>query len=128
MTFALVCLLAIVVSVPFGLLFLLMPESMAAQYGISGWNAGTLVIARLFGVVLLFIAAAALAVRDTTDARIQKSFSTGFALVTAVAMVVALHAVTTGALNSLGWSTVAIYAFFTAAWGSVAFRRTALTR
>lgn len=123
MTFSLVCLLAIVASVPFGLVFLLAPEWIAAQYGISGWNAGTLTVARLFGIALLFTGAAALAVRGTTDARIQKAMSTGFALVSAVATVASLQAVTSGAVNGMGWSTVAIYGAFTAAWATLAMKR-----
>lgn len=123
MTFALVCLLAVLATVPFGLAFLLAPETIAAPYGISAWNAGTLAVARLFGVSLLNIACAALAVRSTTDGRVQKNVSTWFALASAVATITALHSVTTGGINTLGWSTVAIYGFFTLAWASVALRK-----
>lgn len=123
MKFSLVCLLATVTSLPFGAAFLLAPEFTAAQYGISGWNPGTLVVARLFGIALLFTSAATLAVRDTTDAGIQRRVSTGFALASAVATAAAVHDVTTGAVNNMGWSTVAIYGAFTAAWVSVALRR-----
>jgi hypothetical protein len=121
MTFSVVCLLAAIVTMLFGLGFLLAPEMSAAQYGISGWNAGTLLVARLFGIGLINIGVAALAVRDTTDARTRRSMSTWFALIAALALALSLQAVIGGAVNSLGWLSVAIYGFFTLAWASVAF-------
>ena len=124
MNFSLVCLLAIIATVPFGVAFLLAPEVTGAQYGISGWNSGTLFVARLFGVALLYTGGAALAVRSTTNARLQKDISTRFALASIVATVASIQAVVTGAVNTMRWSTVAIYAFFTLAWASVAFRKT----
>ena len=123
MNFSLVCLLAVIVTVPFGAAFLLAPESVGAQYGISGWNPSTLVVARLFGIALLYSGAAALAVRHTRDTRVQKGISTGFAVASILATSASIHAVTSGAVNAMGWSTVAIYGVFTLAWASVAFRK-----
>lgn len=123
MNFSLVCLIGIITTVPFGAAFLLTPEAVGAQYGLSGWNAGTLVVARLFGATLLYAAGALVAVRHTTDVRIEKNIATFFALSSAISAAVSLQAVAAGAVNAVGWSTVAIYAFFTVAWASLAFRK-----
>jgi hypothetical protein len=123
MNFSLVCLIGIFTTVPFGAAFLLTPEAVGAQYGLSGWNGGTLVVARLLGATLLYVAGALVAVRHTTDVRIQKNIATFFALSSAISAAVSVQAVTSGVVNAIGWSTVAIYAFFTVAWASLAFRK-----
>ena len=123
MNFSLVCLIGIFTTVPFGAAFLLTPEAVGAQYGLSGWNAGTLFVARLLGATLLYAAGALVAVRNTTDIRIQKNIATFFALSSAISAAVSVQAVTSGVVNAVGWSTVAIYAFFTVAWASLAFRK-----
>ncbi|HTV00316.1 MAG TPA: hypothetical protein VMF13_07270 [Luteitalea sp.] len=125
MPFSLVCLLGTVTTVPFGLAFLLAPEATGALYGVSGWTAGTALIARLFGVALVHSAGAFVAARHTTDARLQRSMSTFFALAAAIAVIVSLQAVLASAVNALGYSTVGIYAFFTVAWASIALRKAA---
>ena len=123
MNFPLVCLLGIFTTVPFGAAFLLTPEAVGAQYGLSGWNAGTLVVARLLGATLLYAAGALVAVRNTSDPRIQKNIATFFALSSAISAAISVQAVATGVVNAMGWSTVAIYVFFTVAWASLAFRK-----
>jgi hypothetical protein len=123
MNFSLVCLIGIFTTVPFGAAFLLTPEAVGAQYGLSGWNAGTLVVARLLGATLLYAAGALVAVRNTTDVRIQKNIATFFALASVISAAVSVQAVTSGVVNAIGWSTVAIYAFFTVAWASLALRK-----
>jgi hypothetical protein len=123
-TFALVGLLAAVVTLPFALAFLLAPAAVSLQYGIADFNPGTLVVARLFGCMLLFAGGAGLAARHTTDVLLQSRMASWFAAGSLLATLVSVHAAVTGATTSLGWLTVALYGFFTAAWASVAARRT----
>ncbi|BCS34753.1 hypothetical protein TBR22_A39790 [Luteitalea sp. TBR-22] len=120
MTFAAVCLCAVLVTLPFGLAFLLAPEQVSSPYGIMGFNAGTLMVARLFGASLLLVAAAAFAVRTTADGALQRRFSGTFAAASVAAVFVAAHATLTGAVNALGWSTTLIYVLFTLAWTRIA--------
>ena len=63
MNFAVLCVIAIIATAPFGLAFLLAPETTGGVYGIAGWTAGTLSVARLLGVGFLFMAGAAYAAR-----------------------------------------------------------------
>lgn len=117
MTFSLVCLIGACAAIPFGLAFLAAPQATAALYGIEGWNEGTAVIARLFGAQLLYMSAMLWAVKDDTDRDMHRRTAQWMTGASAVAVLVALHGVLTGATNAWGWTTVAIYGFFVAAWG-----------
>lgn len=125
MSFSLLCLLGAIATVPFGLAFLFAPEATAAQYAISGWTPGTLVVARLFGVTFLSLGGAIYAARHSKDLVLQKGVAVALCITSVIATVVAVMGVTAGAINAVGWSTVATYALFTLAWGSVALRKTA---
>jgi hypothetical protein len=116
MNFRLVCVLGFVVTAVFGLGFLLLPELVSSLYGISGWNQGTTVIARLYGGGLLFVASATFAVKGTLDLAIQRSFSFSFAVVSLVCAVLSLQSVTSGSTNAFMWSAVAIFASFVVMW------------
>lgn len=116
MDFRLVCVLGFVGAGIFGLGFLLLPELVSSYYGISGWNPGTILIARLYGVGLLYTASASFAVKGTTDAVVQRTLGFAFAAVSAIGAVLAFLSVSSGGSNALMWSTVAIFAFYTVVW------------
>jgi hypothetical protein len=122
MNFGLVCLLGYVTAGLFGLAFLLAPEVTGALYGVTGWNPGTTGIARYFGIGLLFTAAAAYAVRPTTDHALQRRFAVSFSGASAVGALLSIQLVLSGAMNAMGWSTVAIYVFFAVVWFVVSRR------
>jgi uncharacterized membrane protein YhaH (DUF805 family) len=122
-SFAHVGLLAAIVTVPFGLGFLLLPEALSAQYGIVDFNAGTLLLARLFGCMLLFAGAAAFVARRTSDAELQSRLAGWFSFASLLGMVASWQGTVSGATNALGWVTVATYGLFTVAWGAVAVKR-----
>lgn len=123
MSFNIVCLIGIITALPFGVAFALAPEATSAVYGISGWNSGTTGIARLFGTELLYVAAALFAVRGVTDPLVQRRLAIGFGLASALAVVILVQSIMSGAVNPMTWSSVALYAFFAVAWASVAMRR-----
>jgi hypothetical protein len=125
MNFALLCLISIISSVIFGLAFLLAPESIASVYGIGNWNPGTTTIARLFGIELLYSAGIYFAMKETKDPVIQQRCGWTLAIVSAVALLVAVQSIFSGATNVFMWSVAAIYAFFTVAWGRIALRQAA---
>lgn len=123
MNYSLVCLIGCLSLIPFGLAFLLVPESISSLYGVAGWNPGTTAIARLFGIMMLYIGCAAFAIKDTKDRVVQQRVSLTFAVVSAVAILVSGSSILSGATNSFMWSTVAIHVFFTVAWASIVFRK-----
>ena len=112
MSFRLVCFLGLIGAGLFGFGFLLLPELLSSYYGIGGWNPGTTLVARFYGVGLLYTASAAFAVKDTSDLRIQRAFGIGFAVVSVIGVVLSLLSVTSGGSNGLMWSTVVIFAFY----------------
>ena len=120
MNFKPICLLGTLVCTLFGLAFLLVPLEVAAIYGMVDWNPGQLTVARLLGASMLYIAAALFVLRDLADRPLRRNFATAFAVVSAVAAVVSIHSVVTGATNAMMWSTVVIYGFFAIAWTLVA--------
>jgi hypothetical protein len=123
MNFRVITSIGITVTAAFGLAFVVAPEAVASAYGITGWSAGQLLIARLFGVELLQVAGACLAVRTTDDRSIQRVFAVTLGVVSALAALVTAQAVLAGATNALSWSTVLIYGFFAVAWGRLALVR-----
>jgi len=122
MSFSLVASLGMVLCGFFGLAGLLAPEEIMAPYGITGWNAGTLLIARLWGVLFIFLAANLAAVRTCTDRELQSRFSKYAAASNALAAAVAAHGVLIGSGNALLWSSVALFVFFTVAFGNIGLR------
>lgn len=51
--------MGLIATLAFAWAFLIAPAAVAAQHGVSGWNPGALVVARLFGAARLFLANAA---------------------------------------------------------------------
>lgn len=123
MSFSLVATLSMVLSMVFGLAGLIAPEKLLALYGITGWNEGTLFIARMWGVLFIFLSANLAAVRTATDQHLQSRFSIYAAVSNALAAVVVVHAIVTGCGNNLLWSSVALFVFFMVAFGKVGLRR-----
>lgn len=123
MKFSTLCLLGVVATFPFGLAYVFFPEEASAMYGISGWNASTVVFARLFGAELLCLSAVFLAARAIHDKDVQRWFSIGLAVANCVPIVVLVLALSGGKAGVLTWSAVATYVFFVGAWAWLAMRR-----
>jgi hypothetical protein len=123
MSFRVIALIGIAVTAAFGLAFVIAPEAVASLYGITGWSAGQLLIARLLGVELLSVAGALLAVRNTEDRSMQRVFAIALGAAGVLGALVTAQGVLAGATNALSWSTVLIYAFFALAWGRLVLAR-----
>ena len=89
-----ICTVCVLLSAAFGLMFVVTPGATAQLYGVTANESGTLPIGRYFGAAMFMYAAG------------------GLALATVVGLLVTLHGVTSGALNALGWSRVALSGFF----------------
>lgn len=125
MRFAIVCLIGIIATAPFGLAFLLAPEATGSLYGVTDWTPGTLFVGRLLGVAFLFMAGAAFAARECPDSAFQKRLSLCFCAASVLGVVASAHSTISGAVNAMGWTAAALFAFFTLAWASIALRRRA---
>jgi hypothetical protein len=92
----------------FGLAFVFAPAQLLAQYGLA-IDAGFGLVAQLFGAALIGYAILTWLVRKAGDSEARRAIVLALVISDGVAFVLALIAQLKGMVNSLGWSTVAIY-------------------
>jgi len=97
-----------VLSVLFGIGFLVAPGQVLSNYGIESSPALAL-MSRLFGGTLLALAAIFWSAKDFHDQAAVRSVLIGTGIADVVNLVVAFLSVTSGTVNALGWTTVLIY-------------------
>jgi len=107
-----------VLSLLFGIGFVLAPGQVLSNYGIE--NSPTVALmSRLFGGTLLAIAVILWSARDFHDEAAVRAVLIGLGVADVVNLIVAIMAISAGTTNALGWSTVLIYLL--GAVGSVYF-------
>src|SRR5213595_2182824 len=116
MSFRTLQMLVVLAAAAFGAAFLLIAELVSSFYGVDDWNSGTLVIARLYGVVLLMVAGAAYACLHSEDKALQRRVALVDVSTSALGTLVSVQSVLAGTTNALMWTTVLIFGFFTVAW------------
>jgi hypothetical protein len=104
----------------FGLAFLLMPRPMLELYGIET-QPSVVLMARFFGAALGQLGLVFFLIRDVGDRRTQRGVVIGSFLGTLAGFVVALTGQFWGLVNSLGWTSVAIYGLLLLGYGSFIF-------
>jgi len=92
----------------FGLAFVFAPAQLLARYGLVV-DAGFGLVAQLFGAALVGYAILTWLVRKVGDSEARRAIVLALFISDGVAFVLALIAQLKGLVNSLGWSTVAIY-------------------
>jgi hypothetical protein len=92
----------------FGLAFVFAPAQLLVQYGLT-IEAGFGLVAQLFGAALIGYAILTWSVRKAGDSEARRAIVLALFISDGVAFVLALIAQLKGLVNSLGWSTVAIY-------------------
>jgi len=105
-----------IVVIFFGLGFLFMTQTIMALYGMNV-NSGGIAASRLLGQMYILIALLLWFCRNTSEASTKKAFAISITIGDAIGTVVCLWAVLSGAMNSLGWSAVAIYLLLTIGFG-----------
>jgi hypothetical protein len=109
-----------IIALFFGVVFVLLPEDTMAQYGVKMMPRGAVLVARLFGSALLGIAIITWFARSFSR-EAQRDIILGLFVLDGVGFVVSLLAQLDGAVNELGWSTVAIYLLLTLGFGYFRF-------
>ena len=99
--------IASIVALVFAVGLILMPTFMATTYGF-GTSASEILLARYFGVELLVLGVIYWLAKDFTGAN-ARPIITGSLIGNAVGAVIALMGTLNGVMNSMGWSSVAIY-------------------
>jgi hypothetical protein len=105
-----------VLSVLFGIGFVLAPAQVLANYGIEHSPALAL-LGRLFGGALLTLGIILWLARDFRDDAATRTVLVAALVGDAVNLVVATMGTLSGVVNALGWSTVLIYLFGAAGSG-----------
>jgi hypothetical protein len=96
-----------VLSLLFGIGFVLAPGQVLSNYGVADSTAIAL-MARLFGGTLLAIAVIQWSARDFSEAAVRPILI-GLCIANVVNLVVSIMATMAGTINAMGWSTVLIY-------------------
>ncbi len=97
-----------VIAAIFGLAFVIAPARLLAQYGLVV-DGGFSLVAQLFGAALVGYAILTWGVRKAGDSEARRAIVLSLFISDGVAFVIALIGQLRGLVNSLGWSTVAIY-------------------
>ena len=98
-----------------GVGFVLIPEQVAASYGMAS-SAATLLMARLFGAALVGLALIFWFARDGSSESVRAVFIATIVGNTAGLIVVAMGTIA-GTLNAMGWAAALIYLFGAAGSG-----------
>ena len=100
----------------FGLAFIFVPAQLLAQYGLVV-DASFGLVAQLFGAALVGYAILTWSVRNASDSSARRAIVFALFISDGVAFVLALIAQLKGIVNTLGWSTVAIYLLLAIGFG-----------
>jgi hypothetical protein len=110
-----------VVALVFGLGFAWGPAPLLSQYGVQTDAAG-IVMARFFGAALVQIGVLLYIAQATGDRIALRAMVVAGLVGSLAGLAVALSAQLTHVVNSLGWSTVVLYALFTAGYAAFALK------
>jgi hypothetical protein len=110
-----------VVALVFGLGFVLGPAPLLAQYGVQT-DAGGIVMSRFFGAALIQMGVLLYIAQATSDRVALRAMVIAGLVGSLAGLAVALLAQLTHVVNSLGWSTVVLYALFSAGYATFAMR------
>lgn len=106
----------------FGLGFLLVPGAVLPVYGLET-SPATLLMSRFFGVALVNVGLVVYLLRDVREAAAQRGLALAGVVGSAAGVAVALMGQLNGLVNSMGWSTVAIYGLLLLGYASCLWGR-----
>ena len=113
-----------IVAAVFGIAFVLVPAQAIQLYGITV-DAPLKYVGQLFGAALVGFAFLTWSARNATDSDARRAIVLALFVSDGVGFIVALIGQLAGVVNSLGWSTVAIYLVLALGFGYFQFARPA---
>lgn len=113
-----------VVAVVFGAAFVLVPSPLMSLYDVT-LDAGAILVARLFGGALITLAVLSWLAKDAAESETRGAIVLAFFIGDAIGFIVALVGQLSGAVNTLGWSTVVIYLLLALGFGYFQFMKPA---
>ena len=111
-----------IITVVFGLALVIAPDQTASLYGVDV-DAHYRQAVRLYGSELLGFAVLTWATRNAPASDARKAIVLALFISYALGFIITLLGQIAGVMNSLGWSTVAIYLFLTLGFGYFQFLR-----
>ena len=108
MKFKNLLILTSLLTLAFGVGFVLIPGSVLSLYGIDS-DTGVNIIARAYGGALIAIGLLTWFSRDVDDSAALRAMQLAFMIAFAINTIVAIQATVSGGMNALGWSAVIIY-------------------
>ena len=111
-----------IVAFLFGLTFVLVPGTAISFYGITLSLGGT-IVAQLYGASLLGYAVLTWSARNAGESEARNAIVLAMFLSETIGFIVALLGQLSGAVNSLGWSTVLIYLVLALGFGYIQFMK-----
>jgi hypothetical protein len=112
--------IAAVVTLVFGVLFIVIPNQVYSWYGINA-DIQLNYMGSLYGAALIGFGLIAWLGRNAADSDSRKAIVTAFFIADLIGFIIALVAQLHNIVNSMGWMTVVIYFFFTVAFGYFQF-------
>ena len=109
---ATVFLIASLLALVFGLGFVVAPSAVLSIYGTST-DPPTLLLGRFFGVALIQLGLTLYLLREVREPATIRALGIGGTVGSFCGALVSLTGTMNGVTNSMGWSSVAIYAFLT---------------
>lgn len=100
----------------FGACFVLIPTTMGALYGVTQ-SPGVILMAQFYGVALLGIGPICWLSKDIADPSFQRVIILPLFASYIVGVIVSVMGTTSGVMNAVGWSAVALYLFLALGYG-----------
>ncbi|MGD8306736.1 MAG: hypothetical protein PVF17_08795 [Ignavibacteria bacterium] len=113
-----------IIATVFGLVFVFIPAQVLSLYGIES-NASLDYIGQLFGSALIGLGLISWLARNASDSDARGAIVLSFFIADGIGFIVALIGQLNNIVNSLGWSTVAIYFLLSLGFGYFRFTKTA---
>ncbi len=111
-----------IVTLAFGILFIIIPTQLYSWYGISSGMALNY-MGGLFGAALIAIGLISWLARGVSASDARKAIVLSFFIADLIGFIIALIAQLNNVVNSLGWLTVALYFLFTLGFGYFSFSK-----
>ena len=110
-----------VVAAAFGVAFVLVPSQVVSLYGIEDASEILIYVGRLLGAAFVGFAVLTLSARNASDSDARRAIVLALLISDGIGFIVALMGQLAEVVNSLGWSTVAIYLVLALGWGYFQF-------
>ncbi len=113
-----------VVALVYGICFVLVPSTVLSIYGIAEGPSQQL-MSQFFGVALISLGLLSWFVKNVTDSSAQRAVVLSALIADIVGVIVALMGTLSGVMNSVGWTSVAIYFLLALGFASLQFGKPA---